>query len=122
MRLKFRCAWMSDFVFINQEIHWAFSCKVLIFINFTSAIKPLTNHYFVYKGTCAFARLCDITKGFSRSLAKKICCVSFFTHFESCNMSPFVPPTMKELSIGELTHHRLRKTIWVMTNIFISAS
>ena len=26
LRLKFRFAWMSDFVSINQETHWGFSC------------------------------------------------------------------------------------------------
>ena len=39
---------MSDFVSINQETHWAFSCGVLIFMNSTSASKfknILLNHY-----------------------------------------------------------------------------
>ena len=40
LRLKFRCAWISDFVSnINQETHWAFSCGVLIFVNSTFATK-----------------------------------------------------------------------------------
>ena len=47
LRLKFRYAWMSDFVSINQETHWAFSCGVLIFMNSTFATKfknILLNH------------------------------------------------------------------------------
>ena len=47
IRLKFHCAWMSDFVSINQETHWAFSCRVLIFMKSTFATKfknILLNH------------------------------------------------------------------------------
>ena len=32
-------SWISDFVAINQETHWAFSCGVPIFMNSTSTAK-----------------------------------------------------------------------------------
>ena len=47
LRLKFCCAWMSDFVSINQETHLVFSYGVLIFMNSTFATKLkniLLNH------------------------------------------------------------------------------
>ena len=52
--------------------------------------------YFLYmedivkksKGHAHLLGYCDVTKGFSGSLAKKFCRVSFFAHFESLDMSP----------------------------------
>ena len=39
LRVKFRWAWMSYFVCINQETHWVFFFVILIFINCTFATK-----------------------------------------------------------------------------------
>ena len=48
LRLKFRWAWMSDFVFKNEVTHLALMCEVRIFTNTTFPAK--------------FTRFCLITK------------------------------------------------------------